>query len=115
LGLFPLTPLGHPASQGGDKEMSSSIRKAPQGIPANNYSDFHNRRDEWLKAVMRTRRIPQRAKLLASAMFFCFNQKKFEEEGQLRAWPSIRTLDKLSGQSKVTVKLAIEALRALGY
>src|SRR5262249_5310727 len=60
-------------------------------------------------------RFPSRAKLLATALYFHFNQKLFLEEGQLWAWPKLRTLVKESGQALNTVLLAIDDLEKVGF
>jgi len=72
-------------------------------------------REHWMKHVLADRNLSQRAKIAASTMSLYFNQEEFAKEGRLWAWPSLRTLDRATGQSKVTVIAAIEELKAAGY
>src|SRR5262249_29202826 len=71
---------------------------------------------DWLSCILASRELQPRAKLVASAIHLeFFSYEKFLEDGQLWAWPSSRTLDKRTGQSKNTVKKGIEELKAKGF
>src|SRR5262249_30504207 len=72
-------------------------------------------RDYWLRCVLADRDLSQRAKVVASALYFYFNYEEFAKDGGLWAWPSIRSLDKLTGESKNTVKAALGDLETAGY
>jgi hypothetical protein len=72
-------------------------------------------REKWLKHALASRRLSSRGKLVASAMFFYFNQRQFLKDGSLWAWPSLRLLDKATGLDRKTVVRAIEDLEAAGY
>ena len=72
-------------------------------------------REKWLKHALASRRLSSRGKLVASAMFFYFNQQQFLKDGSLWAWPSLRLLDKATGLDRKTVVRAIEDLEAAGY
>src|SRR5262249_44765629 len=72
-------------------------------------------RDYWLRCVLADRDLSQRAKVVANALYFYFNCEEFAKDGGLWAWPSIRSLDKQTGQSKNTVKAALGDLEAAGY
>jgi len=72
-------------------------------------------RDYWLRCVLADRALSQRAKVVANALYFYFNYEEFAKDGGLWAWPSIRSLDKLTGQSKNTVKAALSDLETAGY
>src|SRR5262249_34906837 len=50
-----------------------------------------------------------------STMVSYFNHEEFAKDGGLWAWPSLRTLDKATGQSRNTILAAIKDLEAAGY
>jgi hypothetical protein len=77
--------------------------------------DYLAARDDWLKCVLGDRNLSGRAKIAAGAIYFFFNYEGFAKDGGLWAWPSLRTLDKATGQSKNTVIAAIEELETAGY
>src|SRR5262249_14302603 len=56
-----------------------------------------------------------RAKLVAWVIACCFNQREYLDGNGLRAWPSLVTIAKRSGQNKKRVLLAIADLKEAGY
>jgi len=76
--------------------------------------DYLAAKEAWLKHTLSLRRLTTRAKLVATAMFFDFNQDRFTKSGLLYAWRSLRSLDKATGQDRKTVVLAIEDLESAG-
>jgi hypothetical protein len=78
-------------------------------------ADYLAARENWLRHVLANRDLSQRAKIVANALFFHFNYEEFARDGGLWAWPSLRTLDKATGQSRTTVIAAIGDLEAAGY
>jgi len=78
-------------------------------------TDYLIAREYWLRRVLSNRNISQRAKVLASALYFYFNSEEFAKDGGLWAWPSIRTLNIATGQAKNTIAAAIEDLTIAGY
>jgi hypothetical protein len=78
-------------------------------------ADYLAARENWLRHVLANRDLSQRAKIVANALYFHFNYEEFANDGGLWAWPSLRTLDKATGQSRTTVIAAIKDLEAAGY
>jgi hypothetical protein len=72
-------------------------------------------RENWMKHVLADRNLSARAKIVATMMVSYFNYEEFAKDGRLWAWPSLRTLDKATGQSRNTILAAIKDLQAAGY
>lgn len=85
------------------------------GLPSQQQSaNYLAAREAWLKHTLSIRGLPQRGKLVASVLFFYFNQEGFIKDGRLFGWPSLRTLDKATGLDRKTVEKGIDDLEAYG-
>src|SRR5262245_51266597 len=76
--------------------------------------DYLAAREAWLKQSLSIRGLPQRGKVVASALFLYFNQEGFIQHGRLEGWPSLRTLDNATGLDRKTVEKGIKDLEACG-
>jgi hypothetical protein len=77
--------------------------------------DYLAARENWLKRILASRDLTTRARLVASALYFYFNQEEFVETGELWAWPGLRMLDEKSGLARNTVRAGIDDLVAAGH
>jgi DNA-binding transcriptional MocR family regulator len=90
--------------------MMINIKKEPRRLDT-----FAAAREQWLDAVFADRNIGFSAKILARTLWTHFNRLHFDQNDNLLAWPSIRTLDRETGMSRNTVVAAIRKLEAGGW
>jgi hypothetical protein len=90
--------------------IDTTARKSESDAKVDRAKAFQIARDNWCENVMRTRRLPQRAKLVAWVLSRKFNRGHFDRCGELLAYPAISTIDKEAGMSKRTVLTALREL-----
>jgi len=77
--------------------------------------EFWKAREVWLFGVLANRTLEQRAKLVATAVYFHFNFERWERDRKLYAFPRKSVLKEMVGESMSTVKRGLADLEQFGY
>src|SRR5262249_4763811 len=77
--------------------------------------EYQKWRQAWLDLIFADPKLAAGAKLVAWVIACYFNQREYLDGNGLRAWPSLVTIAKKSGQNKKRVLLAIKELKEAGY
>lgn len=77
--------------------------------------EFWKARELWLMRVLGDRALEQRAKLVATAIYFHFNYERWQRDHKLYAFPRKGLIREMIGESRSSVKRGIDDLEQYGY